>query len=131
LGVSSISDAGLAFVQNDKSLSNYYADMHKGKLPIRKGYILNEEDQSFRQYIIDICCKGKTTFQPKDVPLLQQYSFDKLDALAADGLVEWNAEGMQLTSQGHYFLRNICSAFDLHLTRCEVVEEKPLFSKAI
>jgi oxygen-independent coproporphyrinogen-3 oxidase len=65
------------------------------------------------------------------VPLLQQYSFDKLDALAADGLVEWNVEGMQLTSQGHYFLRNICSAFDLHLTRCEVVEEKPLFSKAI
>jgi oxygen-independent coproporphyrinogen-3 oxidase len=105
--------------------------MHAGKLAIRKGYILHEEDQSFRQYILDICCKGKTTFQPKDLPLLQQYSFDKLDALAADGLVEWDAKGMRLTSQGHYFLRNICSAFDLHLARREAVEEKPLFSKAI
>jgi len=131
LGVSSISDAGFAFAQNDKSLSNYYAAMHAGKLAIRKGYILHEEDQSFRQYILDICCKGKTTFQPKDLPLLQQYSFDKLDALAADGLVEWDAKGMRLTSQGHYFLRNICSAFDLHLARREAVEEKPLFSKAI
>ncbi|HZI02029.1 MAG TPA: coproporphyrinogen III oxidase, partial [Flavisolibacter sp.] len=131
LGVSSISDAGFAFAQNDKSLSNYYAAMHAGKLAIRKGYILNEEDQSFRQYILDICCKGKTTFQPKDLPLLQQYSFDKLDALAADGLVEWDAKGLRLTSQGHYFLRNICSVFDLHLARREAVEEKPLFSKAI
>jgi oxygen-independent coproporphyrinogen-3 oxidase len=131
LGVSSISDAGAAFAQNDKSLSNYYSAMHEGNLAIRKGYILNEEDQVFRQYILDITCKGKTTFQTKDLPLLQKYSFDKLIALAADGLVEWDAKGMQLTSNGHYFLRNICSAFDLHLARREAIVEKPLFSKAI
>jgi oxygen-independent coproporphyrinogen-3 oxidase len=131
LGVSSISDAGVAFAQNDKSPSNYYSAIHNGELAISKGYILNEEDQSFRKYILDISCKGNTQFSTSDLSLLQQYTFPKLEGLAADGLVEWNNDGMQLTEQGHYFLRNICNAFDLHMIRRKSTEAQPLFSKAI
>jgi oxygen-independent coproporphyrinogen III oxidase len=131
LGVSSISDAGTAFAQNEKTLHNYYKDIREGRLAIRKGYLLSEEDVAFRQYILDISCRAATTFKEEHLPLLKEYSFPRLKVLAEDGLLTWNEEGMMLTPQGHYFIRNICSAFDLHLLRHQSSEDKPLFSKAI
>lgn len=131
LGVSSISDAGVAYAQNEKTLHDYYKSINEKKLAIKRGYLLNTEDISFRKYILDISCRAATVFQPEHLPLLRQYTFPRLEALAADGLVEWNEDGVQLTPQGHYFIRNVCSAFDLHLLRNEKNTEKQLFSKAI
>ncbi len=130
LGVSSISDTGTAFAQNEKTLHDYYASVNGGSLAIRKGYVLSDEDRAFKQYILDIACKGSTTFYEEHLPLLRTYSFPKLELLAADGLVEWNAAGAKLTAQGHYFIRAVCSTFDLYLQR-GAVSEKPIFSKAI
>ncbi|MEI6946974.1 oxygen-independent coproporphyrinogen III oxidase [Paraflavisolibacter sp. H34] len=128
LGVSSISDAGYAFAQNEKALHDYYAAIEAGKLAISKGYALNVEDCSFRQYILDISCRARTVFHPADLPLLREHTFPQLESLATDGLVEWNEEGVTLTPEGHYFIRNCCSAFDLYLARSG---KRPSFSKAI
>jgi oxygen-independent coproporphyrinogen III oxidase len=131
LGVSSISDAGNGFAQNEKALHNYYAAINEGKLAIKKGYFLSEEDMAFRKYILDISCKGETKFLDSHFPVLEKYTFPKLIELAKDGLIEWDREGMKLTSQGHYFIRNVCSAFDLYLLRPTLAPEKQIFSKAI
>jgi oxygen-independent coproporphyrinogen-3 oxidase len=130
LGVSSISDTGNAFAQNEKTLHDYYAKVNSGELAIRKGYCLSEEDIAFKKYILDISCKGDTTFDEEHLPLLKTYTFPKLEALATDGLVAWNTRGAKLTEQGHYFIRAVCSAFDLYLQR-GVQSERPIFSKAI
>lgn len=130
LGVSSISDTGNAFAQNEKTLHDYYAAVNSNRLAIKKGYVLSDEDVAFKRYILDISCKGATTFQEEHLPLLRTYTFPKLEALAADGLVEWSHAGMRLTEQGHYFIRVVCSAFDLYLQRGEQ-SAKPIFSKAI
>ena len=129
LGVSSISDAGIAFAQNKKTIREYYAAVNEGKLAVQRGYFLNEEDLAFRKYILDIACRGKTTFDPVHLPLLREYSFPVLKGLAEDGLVVWDEEGLTLTKQGHYFIRNIASAFDLHLQRSKPGLKQ--FSKAI
>ncbi|MGN6164641.1 MAG: oxygen-independent coproporphyrinogen III oxidase, partial [Flavisolibacter sp.] len=129
LGVSSISETGNAFAQNEKTLHDYYTAINSGRLAIKKGYFLNEEDSAFRKYILDITCKGATVFNERDFPMLEQYTFPLLTDLAKDGLIEWNREGLKLTTQGHYFIRNICSAFDLHLHRRHPVQQ--IFSKAI
>jgi len=129
LGVSSISDAGNAFAQNEKTLHDYYASVNAGNLPVTKGFILSEEDVAFRKYILNISCKGETEFEEKHLPLLEKYTFPKLNDLAKDKLVNWSKQGMMLTAQGHYFIRNICSAFDLFLLRAEPL--KQVFSKAI
>ncbi|MCU7549492.1 oxygen-independent coproporphyrinogen III oxidase [Chitinophagaceae bacterium LB-8] len=131
LGVSSISDAGVAYVQNEKTIHDYYKRINEKRLAIKRGYLLNAEDAAFRKYILDISCRAATRFEPEHLPLLRQYTFPKLEALAADGLIEWNEDGVQLTAQGHYFIRNVCSAFDLYLLRNEMNTEKQLFSKAI
>ena len=131
LGVSSISDVGIAYGQNHKTLHDYYAAIDAGKLAIKKGYFLSEEDRAFKKYILDASCKGKVHFQAGHLPLLIEYSFPQLGILEKDGLVQFNAQGLTITPQGHYFIRNICSSFDLYLQRNKGGEGKPIFSKAI
>lgn len=129
LGVSGISDTGNAFVQNQKTLHDYYTFINAGKLAIQRGYILSPLDIAFRKYILDISCKGDTQFREEDLSILEEHTFPKLMELEKDGLVEWNKKRLMLTPQGHYFIRNICSAFDLYLNK--VNPGKQIFSKAI
>ncbi len=131
LGVSSISDLGNAFAQNEKTLHDYYASVNEQKLPVKRGYFLNDEDLAFRQYIKDISCKGATVFHERDLPVLEAFCFPILQKLAADNLVEYDSKHLFVKEKGHYFIRNICSAFDLFLLRDGSADNKPVFSKAI
>ena len=131
LGVSSISDAGVAFAQNEKALHDYYARIEREELPVMRGYFLSEEDVAFRKYILDVSCKGKTTFKAAHLPLLKQYSFPELEKLEADRFINWNEQGLNVTDLGWHFIRNICKAFDLRLLRNQVATANPRFSKAI
>lgn len=131
LGVSAISDAGIAFAQNEKTIHEYYAALQEGNLPVMRGFFLNNEDVAFRKYILDISCRGRAAFDPAHLPLLRTYCFPELEKLAADALVEWNEEGLEVTTLGWHFIRNICRAFDLHLLRTQREAGAPRFSKAI
>jgi oxygen-independent coproporphyrinogen III oxidase len=131
LGVSSISDAGIAFAQNEKTLQHYYDRIDKNELAVTKGYFLNSEDIHFRQYILDISCRGYTEFRKEDAVLLEAFSFPELKKLEADGLLTWDKQSLKLTKLGQHFIRNICRAFDLHLLRNETTAEIKRYSKAI
>lgn len=128
LGVSSISDAGIAFAQNDKTLHNYYTDIQNNTIPVKKGFLLNEEDLAFRQYILDISCRGETKFKPEHQELLEHYTWPVLRELSEDNLVSFDSTGVKVNRIGMNFLRNICKAFDLHLLRDS---SRNMFSKAI
>ncbi|HLF47518.1 MAG TPA: oxygen-independent coproporphyrinogen III oxidase [Chitinophagaceae bacterium] len=131
LGVSSISDTGTAFAQNKKSLHEYYESISNNEIPAFRGYFLNEEDIAFRKYILNISCQGKTKFVPAHLDLLNQFTFPELRELEKDQLIEWNESGLTVTILGRHFIRNICSAFDLHLIRNKKESTKSQFSKAI
>jgi oxygen-independent coproporphyrinogen-3 oxidase len=131
LGVSSISDIGTAFAQNKKTIHEYYESIQKNELPIFKGYFLNEEDRRFRNYILAICCNGNTSFRKEDHAVLKEYTFPKLQQFDADGLIEWDEQGLSVTTLGRQFIRNICSAFDLYMQRNNQQSGKPLYSRAI
>lgn len=131
LGVSSISDTVNAYAQNEKTLNDYYLSVNSGKLAIKRGYFLSEEDVSFRQYIQDISCKGMTTFNPGHLHILETYCFPRLDELVSDGLLEYNKTQLTLKPEGHSFIRNVCSVFDLFLQRDRRLLQKPRFSKSI
>lgn len=130
LGVSGISDIGNAFAQNHKALHDYYTAVNYGKLAIQRGYELNKEDLSFREYILDISCRGTTMFNKEDMPLLKQSVFPRLAELAEDGLIDFNQDAVTVTGKGRYFLRNICNAFDIKF-HSNSKEQLPGFSKAI
>ena len=131
LGVSSISDAGIAFAQNEKTLHDYYALIERNELPVKREYFLSQEDVAFKNHILNISCKGKTTFKEEQLPLLREFSFGELTKLEEDKLIEWNEKGVNVTALGTHFIRNICKAFDLHLLRNQQEIAGPRFSKAI
>ena len=131
LGVSAISDAGMGYAQNEKTLHDYYDTIGKGELAVTKGYFLTDEDKAFGKYILDISCRGKTSFREEDFSLLKEWSFPLLEDLEKDGLIILDETGLQVTEKGSHFIRNICFAFDLHVHRKKTVSSAPLFSKAI
>lgn len=131
LGMSAISDTGNAFAQNEKALSDYYKALAVNRLPVTKGIFLTETDVHFRQYILDVSCNNNTIFREDDRSILEQCCFDQFKSLQKDGLITFDKKGLQVTPIGKHFIRNICSAFDLHLAGANVVNSKPVFSKAI
>ena len=131
LGVSSISDTGNAFAQNEKALHSYYERINNNELAVHKGYFLSEEDKRFKHYILDISCRAKTTWAAQDDELVQQYALPVLQDLIADKLIEIEKRTVRVTPLGRHFIRNICSAFDLYLQRQGKSNNQRVFSKAI
>jgi oxygen-independent coproporphyrinogen-3 oxidase len=132
LGVSSISDIGTGYGQNYKTLHEYYEAIESGSLAIKKGYFLTGEDIAFKKYILSASCKGSVQFNAEHVPLLREYSFELMELLQKDELIVFNDKGLTITAKGHFFIRNICSVFDLYLQRNRKDGlEKTIFSKAI
>jgi oxygen-independent coproporphyrinogen-3 oxidase len=121
LGVSSISDLGSAFAQNDKTLGGYYQSINSRELAVRKGYFLTGEDRVFRRHILDITCKGATMFDMTWSALLEEWTLPLLREYEKDGLVYLDEKGVVLTEAGKPFLRHVCKAFDLHLLRDEKI----------
>ena len=119
LGVSAISDTGTAFAQNEKRLLQYYRRISEGRLPVQKGYFLNEEDRSFRRFILDIACRGETEPGEEWAATIEEWSLPVLRDLAADGLVQINDARISVTETGWAYLRHICKAFDLQLLRAD------------
>jgi oxygen-independent coproporphyrinogen III oxidase len=118
LGVSSISDAGDAFVQNEKDLQRYEERVAHGELPILRGHLLDAEDLVLRTHILRLMTRRATRWeQPSEQTGFVATAVQRLAEPAADGLVQIDAGGCRVTEKGRPFLRNICMAFDARLAR--------------
>jgi len=130
LGVSAISDAGIAYAQNHKALHDYYQSVGSGELATNKGIFLTEEDLLYKQHIINVSCKGETVLNAGFSPHLSSHTIPQLQKLKADGLITWEGDKVVLTKNGRSFLRNVCSAFDIRLQTAPFNGESQ-FSKAV
>jgi oxygen-independent coproporphyrinogen-3 oxidase len=137
LGVSAISDSWHAFAQNVKVVEEYINLVYnklglvaEDTLPVFKGHILTEEDLVIRKHILNIMCKGKTSWGN----YLETWSslpeaLERLQPLADDGLIEIYPSELIVTTLGKRFLRNICAALDARLWADQPATQ--LFSMAI
>ena len=118
LGVSSISDSWYAFAQNEKNIEDYYQRLSEGQIPIFRGHLLNEEDLTIRQHILNIMCHFETrwTKEEWEKAALQQ-AIERLDEMREDELVHISENELIVTEKGKPFVRNICMAFDARLMR--------------
>ncbi|MGH8142948.1 MAG: oxygen-independent coproporphyrinogen III oxidase [Steroidobacteraceae bacterium] len=118
LGVSAISDAGDAFVQNEKDLQRYQERIARAELPIHRGHLLDEEDLILRRHILRLMTRLQTHWDDAaDRTGYLQSALERLAEPVADGLVELGAAHCRVTERGRPFLRNICMAFDARLAR--------------
>lgn len=128
LGASSISDSGTAFVQNEKKIEDYQAQINKGMLPIIKGHLMTKEDIFIRKQITRLMCDHSTFWMEKDAHFLEGV-MERLLEFQADGLLHLSNQRINITSKGYPFIRNICMAFDKRLLQNKL--NKPLFSQVI
>lgn len=113
LGASAISDVGGAFIQNEKTVADYEAAVHDGRLPLLRGHFLSPEDRCLRRHILNLMCRYRTEwYMPEQQTPALADAIERLRELEADGLVEITPFSVQATPTGKVFLRNICMAFD-------------------
>lgn len=116
LGVSSISDSWAGFAQNEKKVETYLELINQGQLPVFKGHLSNAEDLILRQHILNIMCKGFTTWDQSDECCRAFFEgLKRMEGLEADGLVAIGETSLQVTETGKRYLRNVCMTLDARL----------------
>lgn len=132
LGVSSIGNVGPVYVQNAKTLHEYYQAIDVGELAIVRGFESNDSDEIVGQVIQDLMCKFVVDFddfRARSGVAFTEYFAEQWPALLQfqkDGLLRIEDDKIVVTGQGRYLIRIICMTFDTYL---ELDTEK--FSKAI
>jgi oxygen-independent coproporphyrinogen-3 oxidase len=120
-GPSAISEVGDCFAQNHRGLPEWQADVRAGRLPVSRGLQRTTDDRLRAEIICTIMCTGEVRY----LDFEEHYEFafrsyfaevlDRLQPLAADGLIEWTDQGFRATDAGLLFLRAIAMAFDAYL----------------
>lgn len=122
-GMSSISQAGDIYWQNNKELPAYYGSVDAGNLPLMKGYVLTEEDEIRRQTIMRLMCDLNLDYaamsQLLGIDFTEHFENElaSLDDMEADGLILKTPTGLLVTELGRLLIRNIAMRFDAYLPK--------------
>jgi oxygen-independent coproporphyrinogen-3 oxidase len=130
MGMTAIGTVGGSFYQNLKDLDAYGAALDAGRLPIEKGLEPDADDRLRRRVIMQLICQFELRFADCAVDFAATFAPEllRLAAMADDGLLVLDADGIRVTAKGRLLIRNICMVFDRHLPSNA---ETKRFSKAI
>ena len=132
LGVSSIGNVGSIYVQNEKTLHEYYQAIDSNRLAIARGFEMNRDDEIIGDVIQDLVCRFSTNFAEfgaRTGLVFEDYFKDRwpeLRKLEDDGLLQIDSDKITVTEPGRYLVRVICMVFDAYLRN-----DTERFSKAI
>ena len=125
IGVSSIGKIGSTYAQNERDIDAYYAAIDEGRLPIMRGYQLNQDDILRRNIIQDLMCRFSLDFQLYEsvfgIPFELYFKEELADLrrLETLGLLKIKAHSLKVTPKGRFVIRNIAMVFDYHLRHKE------------
>ena len=120
-GVSAIGKLGTSYVQNMKTLDEYYSALDDRRLPVMRGITLDADDVTRRDVIQRLMCEFSLDYgsvEHKHGLRFVEYFAQELAALqplAADGLVALSPSGLAVTSRGRLLVRIVAMVFDRHL----------------
>ncbi len=123
LGVCAIGRIGAVAFQNVDLLSDYYASLQAGRLPVARGLVLDRGDLARESVIKGLLCQGRVAFEAIslshliDMRALFAQEFVLLDPLIQAGLVEVDGEALELTDMGRWFAPVVAAVFDRELQR--------------
>tara|TARA_R110001592_G_scaffold68587_7_gene210140 strand:- start:5 stop:1399 length:1395 start_codon:yes stop_codon:yes gene_type:complete len=132
-GVSSISQIGDYYLQNQVSMDGYTAALDKPQLPANKYCKVTRDDQIRRRVISELLCHLHVDFSAIDAEFQinsRDYllpSLRRLDPMVNDGLVTITDSGVAIRDKGQLLVRNACMAFDEYIYQ----HEQQRFSRAI
>ncbi|GLP95419.1 oxygen-independent coproporphyrinogen III oxidase [Paraferrimonas sedimenticola] len=120
LGVSSISQIGNCYAQNQKDLRPYYSSIDESGHALWKGCSLNQDDKIRRAVIKQLICHFEldmATIDEKFGLVFEDYFAEDLKLLQTfidDELVTLEDRVIRISQTGHLLIRNICICFDVY-----------------
>jgi len=134
LGVSSIGRIGPTYSQNAKSLEEYYDCIDHGRFAVVRGLALSRDDLLRRSVIMALMCQGQVQYESINLAFLIDFGnyfaaeMEVMQDLAEQGLVTLDETGIQVTTNGWFFVRAVAMAFDRYL---QADRNRARFSKII
>ncbi|WP_296508501.1 oxygen-independent coproporphyrinogen III oxidase [Rhodoferax sp.] len=134
LGVSAIGRIGATYSQNAKTLDEYYDFLDQGRFPIVRGMAVTRDDLVRRAVIMALMCQGQLQFESINLAYLLDFKtyfaaeLEILRGLQDQGLVSLDDAGIQVTTQGWFFVRAVAMVFDRYL---QTDRTRARFSKII
>ena len=133
-GISAIGKIGPAYVQNVKTLDEYYDRLDDGRLPVMRGLELNADDLVRRAAIQALICHFRLSIESIETAYLVDFrtyfarELAELEKFAVEGLVEISPEWIAITPKGRLLVRAICMLFDRYLRE---TRQRASYSKVI
>jgi oxygen-independent coproporphyrinogen-3 oxidase len=121
MGVTAIGSIGNSFTQNVRTENEYFAALDQGRLPIFRGYELNDDDLLRREVITQLICHFQLCFSDIERRfgiLFTEYfamELETLKEMQEDGLLTLTTDGIEVAPAGVLLIRNICMVFDAYL----------------
>ena len=121
LGVTAIGAVGPTYVQNRRTLDEYYDHLDAGLFPVLRGIELSADDLVRRALIQPLMCHGSVAIESLEIAHLidfKRYFAEELVDLRTfieDGLVELDDEWLAVTPRGRLLVRAISMVFDRYL----------------
>ncbi len=137
MGVSSISQMGDFYLQNESNLQDYYRRIDLNELPIARGFRSSSDDDLRRHIIMSLISDLKLDItecnKQFNVDFISDFAdeLSTLGAMEADGLLEIDNDQIRVSKRGRPFLRNICMPFDAYLNTHEGDRPPPNFSATV
>ena len=120
-GSSAIGHLPNGYAQNTVLISDYLTRVAEGRLPIARGYAVNEEDKVRAAVIERIMCDRKVDLDAVCSrfawPPERIIDRDYLSALEADGLVRRRGMSVEVEPEAYPLVRSVAAAFDASLAQ--------------
>lgn len=109
LGVSSIGESEMGYVQNAKTIRSYTEFIERGELPFINGHRYTKEELDTKEHILDLMCRLETSIPTH---LTVDECKDMLSEMVNDNLVVIHPDRIEVLKEGIPFIRNICMQID-------------------
>ncbi len=138
VGISAIGDVRGSFAQNVKKLSTYYEALDTGRMPIERGYVLDDDDRVRREVISRLMCNFHLPIPEVEsrfgVEFASYFAEELAELRRADGpvkhgFVRITPAAIDVVGNGHLFVRNVCMVFDRYLKAKR--GDAPVFSRTV
>ncbi|WP_299489693.1 oxygen-independent coproporphyrinogen III oxidase [uncultured Shewanella sp.] len=121
LGVSSISQIGQCYAQNQKDIKHYYNAIEQYGHALWKGCELNRDDVIRRQVIKQLICHFSLNIQEIEHKFTLDFKhyfktdLALLQPFIDDDLIQVTEQGITVLPTGRLLIRNICMCFDVYI----------------
>lgn len=123
MGVSSISQIGRVYYQNEHDIAAYTSAVEAQNYAIKRGVMMTDDDVIRSEVIKQLICHfslDTRTIEARFGLKFSEYFAEEqaeLKQFAADGLIEMGENTITVTPSGRLLIRRICMAFDAYIPK--------------